>query len=502
MSTNYLIFIGDGFICDTLSKNFKKSERPNPRRARFIDLYDFGMPVGKNHFFKCYNASIEASMSRKRIFSTLLFILLLFSFNPFGQHSVFAQSDQPVVISMTFDGPLTPVWRTYLQRGIDQAVSLDADLLVIQLNTPGGAVDLMNSLVQQILSSPVPVVVYVSPQGAMAASAGTLLVLSGDFAAMSPDSVIGAASPVGSQGEDIESTLEAKTKEILKASVRGMAERRGVEAVRLAEEAIENAKAASANEALKANLVDFIAKDLNDLVGQIDGQVYSMDGKDAVINISNARIVTVPATFIENLLGTLTNPNIVFVLLSLGVQAILIELSHPGGWVAGFFGAILLALAIYGLGILPVNWFGIVFMIAAFVLFILDIKAPTHGALTIAGTGSFIAGALVLFNSAQVPLFSNVSVPLVIGMGVFLGATFFTIVMIAVRAMKTPIATGQESLAGKTGFAVSNIAPNGIVQVAGEQWSAKLPEGSEFVNQGERVEVVRTEGVKVIVRKV
>ncbi|MDP3450245.1 MAG: NfeD family protein, partial [Anaerolineaceae bacterium] len=210
----------------------------------------------------------------------------------------------------------------------------------------------------------------------------------------------------------------------------------------------------------------------------------------------------VKATFIENLLGALVNPNIVFVLLSLGVQAILIELSQPGGWVAGFFGAILLALAGYGLGILPVNWFGLVLIGISFILFILDIKAPTHGALTVAGVVTFIIGALVLFNSAQMPVFGRVSVPLVIGMGVFTGATFFTLVMIAVRAMKTPVITGQSALVGRSGLAVTEINPTGIVQVAGERWSAKLAEGGRPIKVDEQVEVVRTEGLKVVVKKV
>ncbi|MDO9120252.1 MAG: ATP-dependent Clp protease proteolytic subunit, partial [Anaerolineaceae bacterium] len=363
-------------------------------------------------------------MNTKRTLKILLFTLLALSFIPLAPKPVIAQSDTPVVVSMNFNGPLTPVWRTYLQRGVDQAVNLDADLIVIEVNTPGGSVEIMNNLIQQILASPVPVAVYVAPRGAMAASAGTLIVLAGDYAAMSPGSVIGAASPVGAQGEDIDATMEAKTKEILKASARALAERRGADAVALAESSIQDAKAASANEALAVNLVDFIAKDVNDLLAQIDGQTYDMDGNKVVIHTANAQVVVVKATFIENLLGALVNPNIVFVLLSLGVQAILIELSQPGGWVAGFFGAILLALAGYGLGILPVNWFGLVLIGISFILFILDIKAPTHGALTVAGVVTFIIGALVLFNSAQMPVFGRVSVPLVIGMGVFTGATF------------------------------------------------------------------------------
>lgn len=183
-------------------------------------------------------------------FGTLVFLVLMtLSFFSSTPHLAAAQADQPVVVSMTLNGALTPVWRTYLQRGIDQAVALNAELIVIQLNTPGGSIDLMNSFVQQIMASPVPVAVYVAPEGAMAASAGTMIVLAGDFAAMSPGSAIGAASPVGAQGEDIPSTEALKTKEILKASVRSMAERRGEDAVKLAEAAIDSAKAASAQEA-------------------------------------------------------------------------------------------------------------------------------------------------------------------------------------------------------------------------------------------------------------
>ena len=189
-----------------------------------------------------------------------LLLITLFSFTQ-PANPVMAESDTPQALVVTLEGPLTPVWSGILKRGIDRAVATGAGLVIVELNTPGGSVDLMNSLVQQILASPVPVVVYVSPRGAMAASAGTLLVLSGHIAAMAPESTIGAASPVGMQGEDIESTLETKTKEILKASVRALAERRGPDAVELAEASIESARAANSTEALQAGLIDFIARD-------------------------------------------------------------------------------------------------------------------------------------------------------------------------------------------------------------------------------------------------
>ena len=422
--------------------------------------------------------------------------LFLISGQVFPAHG---QSDTPSAVVITLEGPLTPVWSGYLKRGIDKAVATGANLLVIELNTPGGGITLMNGLVQQILASPVPVAVYVSPRGSMAASAGTLIVLAGQIGAMSPESAIGAASPVGMQGENIESTEEAKTKEILKASVRSLAERRGPEAVALAESAIDSARAASSSEALKVGLVDYVAMDVDDLLTQLDGRTVMVNGNEVVLNTGGALLIPVNSTLVEDVLGLLTNPNIVFLLLSVGVQAILIEISSPGGWVAGFIGVTLLALAIYGIGILPVNWFGFVFLVIAFVLFILDIKAPTHGALTAAGTGSFIAGALILFNSIQVPGFAKVSVGLVIGVGAFIGLTFFAIVMIAVRAMKKPIITGRESINGKTGICITRLDPTGIVQVAGEQWSAQLDKGQTPLKKGDRVVVVQVEGVRLIV---
>jgi membrane-bound serine protease (ClpP class) len=438
----------------------------------------------------------------KKRFLLLINILLFLSMFIGGKmQPVNAQADAPTAVVITLDGPLTPVWSGYLKRGIDQAVKRNANLLVIELNTPGGSITLMNSLVEQILASPVPVVVYVSPNGGMAASAGTLVVLSGKVAAMAPETAIGAASPVGAQGEDIGTTEELKTKEILKASVRSLAKNRGPEAIALAESAIESAKAASASEALNAGLVDIIARDLDDLLSQLDGRTVIMNGNELVLNTASALVLPVATTAVEDVLGLLTNPNIVFLLLSVGVQAVLIELSSPGGWFAGFIGAVLLALAIYGLGILPVNWFGLIFIVIAMVLFILDIKAPTHGALTAAGTASFIAGALILFNSVSAPGFERISVGLVVGVGIFTGLLFFAVVMIAVRAMKKPVISGKETLAGKTGLTVTKLAPRGIVQVAGEQWSGELASGQKPIEAGERIEVERVEGVRLIVRK-
>jgi membrane-bound serine protease (ClpP class) len=220
-----------------------------------------------------------------------------------------------------------------------------------------------------------------------------------------------------------------------------------------------------------------------------------------ILHTANATPENLPMSLIEELLNILVNPNIVFLLTAIGLQAILIEISSPGGWIAGFIGVVSLALAAYGMGVLSVNWFGAVFLILAFALFILDIQAPTHGALTAAGVGSFIVGALVLFNSPGTPQFQQVSLPLVIGTGLVIGLSFAIILVFALRAQKAPPSMGQETLIGKQGTAKGSIDPHGQVQVQSELWSAELAEGAEPIRSDEKIEVVKVEGLRLKVRK-
>ncbi len=412
-----------------------------------------------------------------------------------------AQSAAPLVIVMKADGPIVPTMEEYIERGIKSAEQRNAEALIIELNTPGGQVTTMKSIIANIRSSNVPVIVYVSPRGAWAASAGALITMSGHASAMAPETSIGAASPVGGSGEDLGQTMKAKEMEALKAIARTLTERRGEKATQLAEAMIEDAKAVTVQEARDAGLIDFIATDMNDLLNQLDGfKVETINGEHN-LNTKNAQTQALDLNFIERLLILLTDPNIAFLLIAIGVQAILIEISSPGGWVAGFIGVVCLTLAIYGIGVLPVNWFGIIFLLTAFVLFILDIKAPTHGALTAAGVASFIVGALVLFNSPGTPQFQRVSVPLVVGMGIFLGLLFFTILGFALRAQKTPVRMGMESFTGKIGTARTDIELMGQAQVGSELWTAKPVPGSDMIRKGDTIEVVRIEGLRLIVKK-
>jgi membrane-bound serine protease (ClpP class) len=320
---------------------------------------------------------------------------------------------------------------------------------------------------------------------------------------MAPETAIGASTPINSSGENLNSDERTKATNASKAAIRDIVAPRGEEALKLAESMIDEAKAASATEALAVHLVDFVVDNVDDLLESLDGFTVQVNNESHTLHTANARTEPLDMSFIERFLLLLTDPNIVFSLLSIGATALLIELSSPGGWVAGFFGVVCLSLATYGLGILPVNWFGIIFLITAFVLFILDIKAPTHGALTIAGVASFIVGALVLFNSATVPQFQRVSVPLVISFGVFLGLVFFGILMFALRTIHVPLRMGVESYVGKTGTARSSIdETGGQVQMESELWTAEPISESEKIGKGDKVEVVEVKGLRLKVKKI
>ncbi|MFQ5410083.1 MAG: nodulation protein NfeD [Anaerolineales bacterium] len=402
-----------------------------------------------------------------------------------------------VVRVMRLEGAISQAMVLYVDRVMTQVHADNVELVIIELDTPGGGIDQMQSIVQSIRGSAVPVVVYVSPRGAHAGSAGTVITLAGHAAAMAPETAIGAASPVGGQGEDLTETLDRKVKEILKADVRALAEQRGPEAIALAEATIEEAAAATSDEALAAGLIDFIAEDLTDLLAQLDGYTVEVQGRSHKLATQNLTIEQVDMTAIEQLLNVLVNPLVVFGLLAVGVQAILIEMRSPGGWVAGFIGVCCLALALYGLGVLPVNWFGLAFVGLAIVLFIMELATPTFGGLATAGVASMVVGGLVLFNTSGNGSFQRISIPGLIGVSLASSAVFLFIMYKALEAQRRPVATGAEGLVGTQGVVRKALQPQGTVLVRGELWRA---ESDREVEVGTRVEVVAVEGLRLKVK--
>lgn len=439
-------------------------------------------------------------MNKSRLISSLCLALsFILTFTP--RHMASAQGNAPLVLVVRVDGEISTITADYLTRVVRIAEQKNAEVMVLELNTPGGSIDSMSKIVQIIRASSVPIVVYVQPRGAMAASAGSLITLAGHVSAMAPETAIGAASPVGSQGEDLGTTMESKVKEILKATVSSLVVNRSQAARELAVDMVDHARAVSVDEAFNVGLIDIKANNLDDLVVKLNGFGVNLPDGARTIHTAGALVEIQSNTFIEQLLGILTNSNVVLILMTIGVQAILIELSSPGGWVAGFIGFVCLALGVYGLGYLPVNWFGIIFLLAAFILFIVDIKAPTHGGLTVAGIASFIIGALVLFNSPQVPSFQHVSVPLVIVLAVITAGLFFTVLTFAIRAQRTLVRTGVESITGRSGIVRDAFHDEIKVLVGGELWSARIAEGEKPLKKNDEVVVTAIEGLKLVVKR-
>jgi membrane-bound serine protease (ClpP class) len=400
-----------------------------------------------------------------------------------------------VVKLAVFEGPVTPVLASYLDRAINEAEASDAAALVLELDTPGGSVDITKSITQRMTSSTVPIIVYVAPSGAHAGSAGTFITLAGHLAAMAPGSSIGAASPVGNEGADLPDTLKAKETNILVADIKNLTARRGDKAVEWAQKAVSEAAAATADEALSLGVIDAVANNVPDLLQKLDGRTVTVNGEPVTLHLAGDPIEQVPLTPLESLLNVITSPALAAILLTLGLNAILFEISSPGGYAAGIIGVICLLLAFYALGTLEANWTGLAFIAVAFVLFVLDIKAPTHGVLTVGGILSFVLGAFVLFNTGQL----QVPWPTIIGLALGTGAFFAFAVAKAVAAQRRRPVTGFEGIVGRTAVVREALDPEGMVLAEGELWRAESESGPLAV--GEKVIVVGRDGYRLHVRR-
>ena len=414
--------------------------------------------------------------------------------------------DSGVVVA-EISGPVTPTMASYFERSIARAEQSDAQALAIVLDTPGGAMDVTLEIVQTFRNADVPIIVFVGPSGAQAASAGSLITLAGHAAGMAPETVIGAASPVDGSGADIEETLYQKLTEDLKATMRNLTTRRGETAVELAESMIDEATAVTGDEALEAGLIDAVATDLDDLLTQLDGLTVEVNGQQVTLQTAGASQEASEMSAVERVLHALSNPLLIGLLITIGVQAILIEISSPGGWVAGFVGFVCLALGLYGLGTLPANWLGLGLLILSFVLFILEVKTPATGVLAIAGVITFLAGLLVLFNSPGSPEFARISIAGAIGITAFASAFFLFVLAKALQAQTSRPLVGDETLVGMVGPVRTALTPGkrveagltqGTVLINGELWRAI---GEEVIDRGEQVVVTSVDGFTLQVKR-
>jgi membrane-bound serine protease (ClpP class) len=391
------------------------------------------------------------------------------------------------------DGAIGPATANYISRAIDIAANQNDECIVIEMNTPGGLANSMNDIVQEFYASRVPIVVYVSPEGAMAGSAGVYITLAADIAAMAPHTTIGAAHPVemSNEGETTNSIMMQKVGNAYTKVMQTIAEKRHRN-VEWAKSSVTASEAITSEEALKMKVIDLIATNVPDLLKQLDGRKIG----DKTLHTFNAQVVEMPMTAGEKFFQLFWQPEVMMLLMLIAIYGIISEMSHPGAIFPGVAGALALILLLYMSATLPVNIAGLALILLAVALFIIDIFAPTHGVLTAGGIVSFFLGALMLFNHA--PVGYHLPMSWIVSTTLVTAAFFVFFVSKGIRAQFKPVRVGLETMLGKTVNALSRIdAQGGKVFIEGEHWNAV---SDVVVNKDELVEITGIEGLTLKVK--
>ena len=401
------------------------------------------------------------------------------------------------VLKIRLDDTIQPVSDEYIGRAIEQARQTNADAVLIELRTPGGLADSTRSIIEKMLASPVPVIVYVAPSGARAASAGFFILEAADVAAMAPGTNTGAAHPVNLGGEKMDDVMKQKVENDSAAFMRSFVGPRGRN-VALAESAVRESKSFTDKEALDQHLIDYVARDQDELFKQIEGKtIKRFDGRTATLNLVGAPVVELQMTVKQRILDFLLDPNIAFLVLAVGALALYAEFNHPGAILPGVVGVVFILLALFALNLLPTRYASFTLIMAAFVMFALEAKFATHGVLGIAGIALMTIGGLLLVDGPipelRVKLWTALSV------SVPLGAITVFLMSIALKARRNKVVTGKQGMIGSVGEARTDIDPEGKVFVQGELWNAHA---SSRVQMGEQVVVKKIEGLELEVEKV
>jgi membrane-bound serine protease (ClpP class) len=423
-----------------------------------------------------------------------------------GFYPLFSQTARYAVV--TLDGTVNPIAADYIVKSIERAQKEDASFIILTVDTPGGLMNSMREIIKSILTSKIPVIVYTYPKGAQAASAGGFIMLAGNLNAMAPGTEIGAMHPVspfvdfekiGGQPQKEQSpgqeVMAAKVLNDTVAYGKSIAQKRGRN-VDWTERAITKAVSASYKEAKALGIIDIIAEDIPDLVRQLDGRAVDMNGKRVVLATKNVSQVVYPMTWKEKIMNFFADPQIVFFLFIIAVVGIGFELKNPGLIFPGVIGGVSFLIFLMAIRILPINFAGVVLILLAITLFVLEIKYVSYGLLTLGGIVSFVLGSMILFDST-LPGFSIPIGSIVTSLIVIL-AIIFIILRAVIKAHRNRVVTGQEGLVGEKGTALTDITPKGKVSVHGEIWNA---ESSEQINKGDPVEVISSDGMILIIKK-
>ncbi len=400
------------------------------------------------------------------------------------------------IITATYEGIINPVTAEYLHDAIRHAEEQQAQLLVFQLDTPGGLDTSMRAMIKDMAGSQIPIVVFVSPTGGRAASAGVFLTLAAHIAAMAPGTNIGAAHPVAMGGGEMDDVMKEKVENDSAAYIRSIAERHGRNA-EWAEDAVRKSVSAPATEAKELGLIDLIAQDLDDLLAQLEGWDVQMGAKTVTLKTKSAARQAFPMSWRLEALQVISNPNIAFVLMTIGTIGLIAELYNPGAILPGVVGAISLILAFYSLQSLPVNYAGVLLFILGIVMLMLEVTVTSFGLLAIGGVTAMILGSVMLMNQ-DFPFYQiswSVILPMV---ALVLGFTFF-VVRFGVKALRSRTTTGSEGMVGLIGLAKTNFSPDGKIFVHGELWNAV---SSDPVSAGQEIEVTKMEGLILHVKPV
>ena len=424
---------------------------------------------------------------------TIVLLLLALSVTARPAH---AASAAPHVDVMTFNSGIDPASLRYLTDSINTAESDGAQALVIQINTPGGDIASMESMKVAELNSKVPIISYVSPTGAFAASAGAFITLAAQVAAMAPGTTIGASSPVTSTGGDVGSTEKAKIESVLVSdmtSIQNGYHRTGLDpAIKM----ITNAASYTDQQALDQGIIDLRAANLNALLASADGKTAILTSGPVTLHTAGDSIQNINASLVDSLYSLLLDPNVIFLLFIVAMVGIFVEISHPGAILPGVTGGIALILFLFAAGSISPDWAGLALMVLAFILLILDLKLTTHGVLTVGAVVSLIFGALLFFNSGGGPYQGQqVNTVLVFSTAGVVGLLGFYIVTMVIRTRRKPVNTGREGMIGANAIALTPLAPEGRVNYGGEDWAAVLDDPEMSVDPGSEVRIVSVEGL-------
>ena len=398
-------------------------------------------------------------------------------------------SSRPLVYQLTVDGSINPAVNDYIAKGIEKAEEANATCVIITIDTPGGMITTTKTIIKEMLNAKLPVVVYVYPSGSSATSAGALITMGGDIAAMAPGTNIGAAHPVNGGGEDIGKTMEEKVMNDLTAYMRSVVAKRGRN-VEWAQKAITASVSITAQEALKMNVINVVADSIPNLLTQLDGKSIEKNGKTMVFHTASAHVEKFTAGYRFKVLDLIADPNIVYILGMLAMMGIMMEFYNPGMIFPGVLGGLCLLLTLFAAQVLPINYTGILLIVLAVVLFILELKVPSFGLLSIGAIVSLLLGSVMLFESGETAM--RVSWAVIIPTVVLVSAFFIFAMGLAVRAWRSQPRTGGQGLIGEIGLALTDLDTEGKVSVHGEYWNARA---DSRIPKGERVRVIRVENL-------